>query len=64
MAEATFGYVPVDGIAHPESSSQVTREQFRLIPYLPEIARDEQGRPLVSADVLVLISLPRRTAEG
>ncbi len=47
-----------------ESSSQVTREQFRLIPYLPEVARDEQGRPLVSADVLVLISLPRRTAEG
>jgi hypothetical protein len=25
MAEATFGYVPVDGIAHPESSIQVTR---------------------------------------
>src|ERR1051325_10857273 len=40
-----------------ESSSQVTREQFRLIPYLPEIARDAQGRPFVSADVLVLIAL-------
>jgi putative ABC transport system permease protein len=47
-----------------ESSSQVTREQFRLLPYLPEIARDAQGRPLISADVLVLISLPRRTAAG
>lgn len=47
-----------------ESSSQVTREQFRLIPYLPEVARDAQGRPLVSPDVLVLISLPRRTAAG
>src|SRR6058998_454701 len=39
-----------------ESSSQVTREQFRLIPYLPEVAKDAQGRPLVSGDVLVLIS--------
>ena len=47
-----------------ESSSQVTREQFRLIPYLPEVARDALGRPLVSPDVLVLISLPRRTAAG
>jgi putative ABC transport system permease protein len=43
-----------------ESSSLITREQFRLLPYLPEIARDAQGRPLVSADVIVLISLPRR----
>jgi putative ABC transport system permease protein len=47
-----------------ESSSQVTREQFRLIPYLPEVAKDDQGRPLVSADVLVLIALPRRTGVG
>src|SRR5215471_4151822 len=47
-----------------ESSSQVTREQFRLIPYLPEIARDSRDRPLVSADVLVLIALPRRTVQG
>src|SRR6188474_16394 len=47
-----------------ESSSQVTREQFRLIPYMPEIAKDAQGRPLVSADVIVLISLPRRDGKG
>ncbi len=47
-----------------ESSSQVTREQFRLLPYLPEIARDAQDRPLVSADVIVLISLPRRDGNG
>src|SRR5262245_1105962 len=43
-----------------ESSSQVTREQFRLIPYLPGVAKDPQDRPLVSADTLVLIALPRR----
>ena len=47
-----------------ESSSQVTREQFRIIPYMPEIAKDSQGRPLVSADVIVLISLPRRDGKG
>ena len=44
-----------------ESSSQITREQFRLVPYMPEVAKDDEGRPLVSADVLVLISLPRKT---
>jgi putative ABC transport system permease protein len=47
-----------------ESSSQVTREQFRLMAYWPEIAPDEKGRPLISADVLVLINLPRRDGQG
>ena len=50
--------------ATAESSSQVTREQLLLIPYLPGVARDSAGRPLVSADVLVLISLPRRQSAG
>jgi putative ABC transport system permease protein len=43
-----------------ESSSQVTREQFKLIPHLPQVAKDETGQPLVSADVVVLINLPRK----
>lgn len=47
-----------------ESNSQVTREQFKLIKYLPQIARDSKGQPLVSADVIVLISLPRLTFDG
>jgi putative ABC transport system permease protein len=47
-----------------ESSSQITREQYRLIPYLPEVARDAAGHPLVSADVLVLVTLPRRGNNG
>jgi len=47
-----------------ESSSQITREQFRVIPYMAEVARDAEGKPLVSADVLVLISLPRSTGQG
>jgi putative ABC transport system permease protein len=47
-----------------ESSSQVMRPQLKLIQYWPEIARNEQGQPLISADVLVLINLPRGKVEG
>ncbi|MDW8310257.1 MAG: ABC transporter permease, partial [Verrucomicrobiales bacterium] len=47
-----------------ESSSQVTREQFRILKYFPEIARDERGRPLVSADLVVIMNLPRRNGSG
>lgn len=47
-----------------ESNSQVTREQLRTLVYLPQIARDSQDRPLVSADLIVLISLPRRDNPG
>jgi len=47
-----------------ESSSQVTREQFRALEYLPQIARDKQGKPFVSADVLVMVNLPRRAGNG
>jgi putative ABC transport system permease protein len=47
-----------------ESSSIITREQVKLIQYLPQIDRDAKGRPLVSADVLVLITLPRKAGDG
>jgi putative ABC transport system permease protein len=47
-----------------ESSSIVMREQFNLIRYLPQIARDEKGQPIISADLVVLISLPRRDGTG
>jgi putative ABC transport system permease protein len=46
-----------------ESSSQITLEQYRLIQYLPGVA-EEKGKPLATADVLVLISLPRSKLEG
>src|SRR3954453_21019049 len=42
-----------------ESGSQITREQFNTIQYSPEIACDTEGRPLISADSLVIINLPR-----
>jgi putative ABC transport system permease protein len=47
-----------------ESSSQVTRDQYRLLRDLPEIARDEKGQPLISADVIVLVNLLRRNNGG
>jgi putative ABC transport system permease protein len=47
-----------------ESSSQVYREQLSLFNYFPQIARGENGRPLLSADVVVLLSLPRRDGSG
>jgi len=47
-----------------ESSSVVNREQFNVIEYLPQIARDAQNRPLISADLVVIINLPRRDGTG
>ena len=47
-----------------ESSSQVSREQYRLLPYLPQVAKDEAGHPLISPDVVVLLALPRRENRG
>jgi putative ABC transport system permease protein len=46
--------------ATAESSSQVTLAQLKTIQFLEGVAKDPTGKPLVSADVLVLINLPRR----
>lgn len=47
-----------------ESSSQVTREQLRTLTYLPGIATSATGIPLISADVVVLMTQPRRGGAG
>src|SRR3954462_7775727 len=47
-----------------ESSSQIQLAQLKTIQYLDGIARDEADKPVVSADVLVLINLPRRQNGG
>lgn len=47
-----------------ESSSIVSREQLRSLLYRPEIARNAAGEPLVSADLIVLLNLPRRDGGG
>jgi putative ABC transport system permease protein len=49
--------------ADSESSSQVAREDFATFQYAEEIARDAEGKPLISADTLVVIYLPRRGGE-
>ncbi|MEA3212176.1 MAG: putative transport system permease protein [Chthoniobacter sp.] len=45
--------------SNAESGSQITRDQFNIIQYATEIARDGEGKPFVSADTLVIVNLPR-----
>lgn len=47
-----------------ESSSQITREELFRMKYLDGIARDAEGRPLFSPEILVLIYLDRLHAPG
>src|SRR3954471_11318432 len=47
-----------------ESSSQIQLAQLRTIQYLDGIERDADNKPLISADVLILINLPRRENKG
>ena len=47
-----------------ESASLISRETLRTMLYFEEIARNEQGEPVISADVLVLASLPRADGSG
>ena len=48
-----------------ESTSQIGLDDVRSIQYSEEIARDESGKPLISADALVTAYLPRSGgAEG
>jgi putative ABC transport system permease protein len=43
-----------------ELSSGVPREQAMLLATLPGVARDAEGRPLASAELMVMVDLPRR----
>ena len=47
-----------------ESASLIGRQNLQDIRYFPEIARNANGEPVISADVLVLVSLPRRDNSG
>src|SRR5438067_5501093 len=42
-----------------ECASQITREQFSIMHYAPEIAHDEKGYPIVSADTVIVLNLLR-----
>jgi putative ABC transport system permease protein len=47
-----------------ESASLITRQNLQDIRYFPEIALNANGEPVISADVLVLVNLPRRNNSG
>src|SRR5881296_633632 len=47
-----------------ESTSQITLSDLRAMEYADEIARDAQGRPLISADALVVAYLQRSGGSG
>jgi len=47
-----------------ESASLISRENLQQLRYFEEIARNEQGEAVISADVLVLVNLPRRNNGG
>ena len=47
-----------------ESASLISRENLQQIQYFEEIARTEKGEPILSADVLTLVNLPRRNHGG
>ena len=47
-----------------ESGSLVTREQFRTLRYFDEIAKDARGEPVISAELVMIVSAPRRGGTG
>lgn len=47
-----------------ESGSLVSREHFRTLRYFDEVARNEQGEPIISAEVVVIVSAPRIDGTG
>jgi putative ABC transport system permease protein len=47
-----------------ESTSMVSLQQLQIIRYWEQIAHDERGTPLISADVITLISQPRIDGHG
>lgn len=47
-----------------ESSSQVSREQVKIIQFFPQVERDEKGQPIISADLVIIMNLPRREGAG
>lgn len=47
-----------------ESGSLVNREQFRTLRYFEEVARNERGESLISAELVLIVSAPRRNGTG
>lgn len=51
------------GGSKAETNSVITREQAALVPSLPGIAKDAEGRPLASAELSQVVNLPSK-ADG
>jgi len=47
-----------------ELQSGVDRESFQTIKFLPGIAKDKAGEPLVSGEFVVVMTIPRRNGTG
>ena len=47
-----------------ESGSLVSRDHFRTLQYFDEIARNEAGEPVISAELVMIVSAPRREGNG
>ncbi len=47
-----------------ESSSQISREEARLVKYQDGIARDQEGVPLASPEIIILITRERLDQRG
>ncbi|PJJ97095.1 hypothetical protein CO611_07055 [Lysobacteraceae bacterium NML03-0222] len=52
------------GGSQTEINSVITREQAQLASLLPGIARNAQGRPMVSPEITQVIALPSRDGSG
>ncbi|HJZ67693.1 MAG TPA: ABC transporter permease, partial [Blastocatellia bacterium] len=47
-----------------EMASGVSKEAFQVIQTLPGIARDREGKPMASAEAVIIVNLPRRGGES
>ncbi len=47
-----------------ESGSLVSRDQFQTLRFFEEIQRNAQGDPMASAEVMLVVSAPRRDGTG
>ncbi|MBC7817364.1 MAG: ABC transporter permease, partial [Planctomycetaceae bacterium] len=47
-----------------ESGSLVSREQFRTLQYFEEIARNDKDEPIISAELVLIVSAARRNGSG
>jgi hypothetical protein len=47
-----------------ESGSLVSRDHFRTLQYFDEVARNDAGEPIISAELIMIVSAPRRAGNG